>query len=139
MEENFSEDPLLVSHYGVAALRGLQGHDGLGGADSYLGSPATRVASQAKHFAMYGAGLKDGYTPMGGGPSLRTTFELYLRPWRDYGMAGGRGVMAAHNMIDWVPCHANKRMLTDTLRNRFGFRNGYIGSDNTNVEGLVRG
>ena len=43
--------------------------------------------------------------------------------------------MAAHNMIDWVPCHANKKMLTDTMRNRFGFRNGYIGSDNTNVEG----
>jgi len=27
-------------------------------------------------------------------------------------------------------------MLTDTLRNRFGLHNGYIGSDNTNVEGL---
>lgn len=44
--------------------------------------------------------------------------------------------MAAHNMINWVPCHGNKRMLTDTLRNRFGLRDGYIGSDNTNVEGL---
>ena len=42
--------------------------------------------------------------------------------------------MAAHNMIDWVPCHANQRMLTDTLRHRFGLGDlGYIGSDNTNV------
>lgn len=136
MEENFAEDPHLVSAYGVSAVRGLQGHDGLAGAESYLGSPATKVCSQAKHFAMYGAGPKDGYTPMGGGPSIRTLFEIYLRPWRDFALSGGRGVMAAHNMIDWVPCHANRKMLTDTLRNRFGLRNGYIGSDNTNVEGL---
>ena len=45
--------------------------------------------------------------------------------------------MASHNMIDWVPAHANRRMLTDTLRNRFGLRGGFIGSDNTNVEGLA--
>ena len=27
--------------------------------------------------------------------------------------------------------------VTDTLRNRFGLLNGYIGSDNSNVEGLA--
>jgi len=126
MEENFGEDPFLVSQCGVAAVAGafapqffhtfslrvfaghlfsrafwllggqlffgwslrekcpvwadlclavgeagLQGRDGLGGASEYLGSPKTRVASQAKHFAMYGAGPKDGYTPFGGGPNMR--------------------------------------------------------------------
>eukprot|EP01052_Picozoa_sp_SAG31_P031714 SAG31_NODE_3391_length_4326_cov_6.489236_3_plen_593_part_00 len=45
--------------------------------------------------------------------------------------------MAAHNMIDWLPCHANKRMLTETLRNRFGLGDGYIGSDCGNVEALM--
>ncbi len=132
MEENFAEDPFLVSKYGVAAVTGLQGMDGLGGASEYLGSPRTRVASQAKHFAMvrpcchyvfacgcidhrlrlrrwlsmhhtgnalqYGAGPKDGYTPFGGGPNMRTVFEVYLRPWRDYAKVGGRGVMASHNV-----------------------------------------
>jgi hypothetical protein len=58
--ENFGEDPTLVAKCGVAAVTGLQGKDGLGGASEYLGSPGTRVASQAKHFAMYGAGPKDG-------------------------------------------------------------------------------
>jgi beta-glucosidase-like glycosyl hydrolase len=62
-----------------------------------------------------------------------------LRPWRDYAKAGGRGVMASHNMIDWIPCHANKKMLTDTLRDRFGLDDGYIGSDNANVEFLQHG
>ena len=70
---------------------------------------------------------------------MRTVFEVYLRPWRDYAKAGGRGVMASHNMINWVPCHANKKMLTDTLRDRFGLDNGYIGSDNENVDGLAVG
>ncbi len=51
MEENFGEDPFMVQEYGVAALVGLQGVDGLGGASSYLGSPKTKVAAQAKHFA----------------------------------------------------------------------------------------
>lgn len=87
---------------------------------------------------MYGAGGRDGFTPFGGGVSERTLFEVYLRPWRDVmQQAGGRGVMAAHNMIDWLPCHANKRMLTDTLRNRFGLGDGYIGSDCGNVEALM--
>jgi beta-glucosidase len=53
MEENFAEDPYLVSRYGVAAVTGLQGKDGLGGASTYLGTPRTHVASQAKHFAMH--------------------------------------------------------------------------------------
>ena len=78
MEENFGEDPLLVARAGVAALRGLQGRDGLGGASAYLGSPRTAVSTQAKHFAMYGAGPKDGYTPFGGGPNARTVWEVYL-------------------------------------------------------------
>lgn len=63
-------------------------------------------------------------TPFGGGPNARTVFEVYLKPWRDYAKVGGRGVMASHNMINWIPCHANKQMLTDVLRDRFGLDGG---------------
>jgi beta-glucosidase len=137
LEENFSEDPFLVGAYAIAATAGLQGRDGLGGVESYLGSPRTRVAAQAKHYAMYGAAGKDGYTPFGGGISARTLFDVYLRPWREFAQAGGRGVMASHNLVDWTPMHANKPLLADALRGRFGLgEGGYIGSDNTNVEGL---
>ncbi len=138
LEENWSEDPALVATYGVAAVKGLQGDGGGLGPSTYLPDPTRHVASQAKHFAMYGAGGRDGFTPFGGGISERTLFEIYLRPWRDVmQQAGGRGVMAAHNMIDWLPCHANRRMLTETLRNRFGLGDGYIGSDCGNVEALM--
>ena len=136
-EENFAEDPFLVSTYGVHATVGLQGVDGMGGASSYLGSPRVHVVAQAKHYAVYGAGAKDGYVPNGGGVGVRSLFETYLRPWRDFGLAGGRGVMASHNLVDWVPMHANGPLLQGVLRGRFGLgEHGFIGSDNTNVEGL---
>ena len=42
---------------------------------------------------------------------------------------GLRGVMASHNMIGGVPMHANRQMLTDVLRDRFGLGDGgYIGT-----------
>ena len=135
LEENFAEDPYLVAAYGVAATRGLQGRDGMDGASTYLGSPRTKVAAQAKHYAVYGAGGKDGYTPFGGGISTRSIFEVYMRPWRDFAIAGGRGVMASHNTVDWVPMHANGPYLSGVLRERFGLRGGFIGSDNTKCVG----
>ena len=64
MEENFGEDPLLVGKMGVAAVKGLQGRD-CGGANVSLAK--NKISAQAKHYAIYGAGGRDGYTPMGGG------------------------------------------------------------------------
>ena len=75
---------------------------------------------------------------MGGGPSERTVFEVYLRPWLKFAQAGGRGVMLSHNMGLWEPMHGSKRLVTDTLRNRFGLLGGYTGSDMGNVMQLAR-
>jgi beta-glucosidase-like glycosyl hydrolase len=105
---------------------GLQGRN-CGGANVTLGPG--KISAQAKHFAVYGAGGRDGYTPMGGGPSERTVFEIYLRPWLKFAQAGGRGVMLSHNMALWEPMHASFRLVTETLRNRFGLLGGYTGSD----------
>ena len=38
-------------------------------------------------------------SPGGAGPSERTVFEVYLRPWLMFAQAGGRGVMLSHNMV----------------------------------------
>lgn len=54
--------------------------------------------------------------------------------WRELASQGLRGVMASHNIALGVPMHANKRLLTDVLRDRFGLGDGgYIGSDADNV------
>ena len=135
MEENFGEDPFHVGKMGVGSTVGMQGRN-CGGANVTLAQG--KVSAQAKHFAVYGAGGRDGYTPMGGGPSERTVFEVYLRPWLKFAQAGGRGVMLSHNMALWQPMHANKRLVTETLRNRFGLLGGYTGSDMGNVMQLSR-
>ena len=123
MEENFGEDPFHVATMGVAAVHGLQGTD-CGGANVSLAGD--KIAAQGKHYAVYGAGGRDGYTPMGGGPSERTVFEVYLRPWLRFAEAGGRGVMLSHNMALWQPMHGNTRLVTDTLRHRFGLLGGWV-------------
>ena len=46
--------------------------------------------------------------------------------------------MLSHNMALWEPMHANKRLVTGVLRNRFGLLGGYIGSDMGNVMQLQR-
>ena len=100
-EENFGEDPTLVSAMGVAAVRGL--HQGsAGGPSSYL--PPGAIASEAKHFAAYAFGGKDG---MAADVSERTLHDVYLRPWKEYAEAGGRSAMMAHNSINQEPAHAS--------------------------------
>jgi beta-glucosidase len=46
--------------------------------------------------------------------------------------------MLSHNMGLWEPMHGNKKLVTDTLRNRFGLLGGYTGSDMGNVMQLAR-
>ena len=60
-------------------------------------------------------------------------------PWRELASRGLRAVMVSHNMVLGVPMHANKKLLTDVLRNRFGLGDGYIGSDADNVYQLSGG
>ena len=56
----FSEDPFVVGVLSTAAVKGLQGADGGGGANTYLGSPSTKIISQAKHCCAYDYGGRDG-------------------------------------------------------------------------------
>jgi beta-glucosidase len=96
LQEGFSEDPLLTSRLGVAAVRGLQG-DGGSGPGTPL--PAGRVAALAKHFVAYGkaaGGQNVGATEV----SERTLREVFLAPWRAMiGQAGLRGLMPSHQVL----------------------------------------
>jgi beta-glucosidase len=104
-EENFGEDPCLVASMGVAAVHGL--HQGnTEGPTGYL--PPHAIASEAKHAAAYGFGGKDGAAA---DLSTRTLHDVYLRPWREYAAAGGRGAMLSHNAINDVPAHANQELM----------------------------
>ena len=92
-EEAFSEDPMLVSKLGAAAVTGLSGPGAAGAANTYLA--AGKIATEAKHFAAYGHGGRDGSMPAE--LSEATLFDVYLKPWYHYAQSGGRAIMAAHN------------------------------------------
>ncbi len=127
MGETFGEDALLTSEMGKYAIWGLQGRD-----RKYSGN---HVVACAKH-------LIAGGEPFGGlnaAPmdiSERKLRELYLPPFvaaiRD---AKVGTVMAAHNEINGTPCHGNKWLLNDLLRDELGF-DGFVVSDWMDIERL---
>lgn len=119
MEETYGEDTYLVSEIGLAMVKGLQGGDI---------SRADAVISEPKHFAVHGipeAGSNT--TPVNIGireirSSYLPTFEKAVR------QGGAMGIMAAYHEIDGIPMVDNKWLLTDVLRNEWGF-NGFVLSD----------
>ena len=121
VEETYGEDPYLNSRMGVAAITGFQGST----------APLIdrrHVAATTKHFAGHGA-------PEGGrniGPVHMSEHELrdlHLRPFEAaVREAKVMAVMPAYHEILGLPVHANPLMLTDILRNEWGFA-GMVVSD----------
>lgn len=120
--EGAGEDPWLGSKIAVAMVRGYQGDD--------LADPAAVLAC-VKHFALYGA-------PQGGRDyntvdmSRRAMEETYFPPYRAAVDAGARTVMTSFNEIDGIPATGNHWLLTELLREQWGFE-GWIVTDYTSV------
>ncbi len=119
--ETFGEDVKLSSDMGGAMTYGLE---------------KSGVIATPKHFAdNYGAGGRDSnYSET----SERTMRETILPPFESCIRAGAQSVMAAYNAWEGIPCSANEKLLTDILRNEWGFR-GFVVSDYSGVEGMVNG
>jgi beta-glucosidase len=110
LEETYGEDPYLVSRMGVEFIRGLQGDD-----------LRTGVVATAKHFVGYGAS-EGGMNWAPAHLSERELRDVYLRPFEDaVREAGLASVMNAYHELDGVPCGANRWLLTDLLREQWGF------------------
>ncbi len=123
MEETFGEDPWLTSVLGVAVVNGMQGKDT---------ADKQHVMCTLKHLAAYGvpeAGHNGG--PVYAGERLLRS-QLLL-PFEKAVKAGAGTVMTSYNSIDGVPCTANKHLLTDILRNEWGFK-GFTYSDLLSVD-----
>jgi len=117
--ETFGEDPYLAGEIGLAMIRGLQGES--------LRSDASMIAGP-KHFAAHGVPQ----TGSNASPVLigeRTVRQDFLPTFEKAFVHGGAlGTMAAYSELDGVPCAANKWLLTDVLRDEWGFR-GIVMSD----------
>jgi beta-glucosidase len=118
-EELYGEDTYHVSRMAVAMVSGLQGI-----------SLATNhsVISEPKHFAAHSipeGGLNTSPAHVG----RRDLETLFLPTFRAAIMeAGAKAIMAAYSEIDGVPNAANHDLLTDHLRNEWGFE-GFVLSD----------
>lgn len=123
--ETFGEDPYLVGKMGVAVVKGLQGDDFTG---------EDKVIACAKHFI----GGSQPINGINGAPcdiSEKTLQEVFMPPFKNCVDAGVFSVMTAHNELNGVPCHANKYLMKDVLRNSWGFK-GFIVSDWMDIERL---
>lgn len=130
VEECFGECPYLVARMGVAFVKGLQGPLGR------QGLAADRLLATAKHFAGYSvpqAGINLGPSSLG----EREMRSLHLRPFEAaVKEAHIQVIMPAYNAVDGVPAHANRWLLTEVLREEWGFQ-GYTFSDYGGVQMLA--
>ena len=105
---------------------GYQGKD--------LSQPNTLLAC-VKHFALYGAG-EAGRDYNSTDMSLHRMYNEYLPPYKAALDAGALSVMTSFNDINGVPATANRWLLTDLLRQDWGF-NGLVVTDYTAVNELI--
>lgn len=128
-EETYGEDPYLVSRLGVAAIEGFQG------AGPFVDK--AHVMATAKHFAVHGQ-PEGGTNVAPGNYSERVVREYFLKPFEAaVKEAHVDTVMASYNEVDGIPSHSNKHLLTDILREEWGFR-GVIVSDYFGIAELIR-
>ena len=117
-QETYGEDPFLTSRMGVAFIRGLQGDN-----PKYF-----KAVACAKHYAVH-SGPEPERHSMDVEPSERDFYETYL-PHFEAAVREGHvgGFMGAYNSVFGKPACASELLLTDTLRNTWGF-DGYVVSD----------
>ena len=123
--EGNGEDPYLGSQIAKAMVKGYQGDL----------SGNTDIMACVKHYALYGAaeaGRDYNTTDM----SPVRMFNEYLPPYKAAVDAGVGSVMASFNDVNGIPATANKWLMTDILRHRWGF-NGFVVTDYTGIMELT--
>jgi len=124
--ESSGEDPYLGSVIARAKVRGYQGND--------LRDPSAVMAC-VKHFALYGA-AEAGRDYNTVDMSRRRMYETYLPPYRAAVEAGVGSVMTSFNEVDGIPATGNRWLLTDLLRNEWGF-GGMVVTDYTAIKEMT--
>lgn len=119
-EETYGEDPYLAARLAAAYVRGLQ---------------RQRVAATPKHYAanFVGDGGRDSNAVFFSEQLMRETyFPAFKAAVKD---EGALSLMAAYGSWDRTPCSCSYKLLTDILRNEWGFK-GFVVSDYGSVMGI---
>jgi beta-glucosidase len=109
-QETYGEDPVHVGEMGAAAVRGLQRH----------------VMANVKHFALNN--MENARFQVDVKASPRVLHEVYLPHFRRCIDEGAATVMTAYNSVNGDWCGHNRVLLTEILRQRWGFE-GFVITD----------
>lgn len=126
MSEGNGEDPYLGAQIARAMVRGYQG-DNLSNNDE--------IMACVKHFALYGApeaGRDYNTVDM----SRQRMFNEYFPPYKAGAEAGAGSFMTSFNTVDGIPATGNKWLLTDVLRDKWGF-DGFVVTDYTAISEMI--
>ncbi|MCB1694290.1 MAG: glycoside hydrolase family 3 protein, partial [Pseudomonadales bacterium] len=110
-QETYSEDTFHTGAMGVAFISGAQNH----------------VLTSPKHFALNNVEFTR--FEMSANATPRVLHEVYLRHFRRCVIEGGAAsIMSAYNKVNGVYCGENEELLTNILRDQWGFK-GFVESD----------
>ncbi|ESO88945.1 hypothetical protein LOTGIDRAFT_209868, partial [Lottia gigantea] len=128
-QESYGEDPHLTGILSTGYVKGLQGDH-----PRYV-----RASATCKHFNVHGGPENI--------PVSRFSFDskVTMRDWRTTFLPAFRhclgaeplAVMCSYNSINGIPACANDYLLTNILRNEWGFK-GYVTSDEEAVENIIK-
>lgn len=124
VSEGIGEDPFLGSAIARAFVYGYQGRDAEHFADD-------EIMGCVKHYALYGA-AEAGRDYNTVDMSRQRMYNEYFPPYKAAVEAGVGSVMASFNEVDGVPATANRWLMTDVLRDQWGF-GGFVVTDYTGI------
>jgi beta-glucosidase len=122
--EGSGEDPYLGSLMAAARVRGYQEN-----------LSDLNIIACAKHYAGYG-GAEGGRDYNTVDLSERTFRDVYLPPFKSAVDAGAHTLMASFNEIGGIPSSGSKYLLTDILRDEWGFK-GFVVSDWGSIREMI--
>ena len=117
-QETYGEDPFLTGRLAVAFITGLQGDN-----PRYV-----QALACAKHYAVHSGPepLRHGFDAR---PTEQDLYDSYLPHFEAAVREGHVGaVMSAYNRVDGLPASGSPFLLTEILRQRWGFQ-GHVVSD----------
>lgn len=121
--EGSGEDAYLGSLMAKAYVRGYQGE---------AMKASDEIMACVKHFALYGA-AEAGRDYNTVDMSRQRMYNDYLPPYKAAIEQGVGSVMSAFNVVDGIPATANQWLLTDLLRQEWGFQ-GFVVTDYNSID-----
>jgi beta-glucosidase len=121
--EYYSEDPYLSGRMAAADVRGIQ---------------TKGVIATVKHFACNNK--EDNRFNLSANMSERSIRELYLYNFKESIVgAGCGGIMGAYNMVNHSYANSNKYLMTDVLRNEWGYKSLVMTDWGANMDNFTAG